>query len=301
MTNYTISDSTWIPGSVTVTGHFRFDPSGKLRLANFMLFIKEHYQANRNRLLGQTSNVVNCLDCASLLVTFTNILGGDLSVARIGNYDPNLGMLGYKLNPIVPMGSDHFETIQFQLEGGFRYHAVTVPTSIVTPPIDGNTVIYDACLKLGVPDPTKKLNGGLIQEGDCRFSAGLLFDISNNLKINKIVGNIAGDLNCNPVLGMEPDIFGINAKFEIIVNDPTTLCSIKKDNEIIVNFHDLTTARATDVININFVTGAVSVGKKFSFETTYDYNEYKASLSAPGNGGRKNCVWFDLMSSITIE
>ncbi|MDR1477725.1 MAG: hypothetical protein LBJ00_02155, partial [Planctomycetaceae bacterium] len=298
--NYVIENGVVVMPPLVTVGHFRPYPSGQLRLSNFLLFIKEDRSTNEGRLSGRTANMVNCSDCAFLLTTFANALGGDLRVAWITNYDSNYGLQGFTLNPIVPVGSDHFETIQFTPTGRFSYHAVSVPASTTAIPLDASTSVYDACLKLGIPDPTKKVNGGKVKEGDCKLSAGLPFDVPDNLQVVNIDGNLSGEINCNPVLGTVPDIFGINAKYEITVNNPATTCSIKRDDKVVDPHHNLSATRTTDGVNINFTAGTVSVGKKFSFDTQYNYNEYRALLSSPGNNGRGRCVWLH-QKSITID
>ncbi|MDR1271112.1 MAG: hypothetical protein LBK82_16485 [Planctomycetaceae bacterium] len=278
------------------------ESNSHLRMANFMLFLRNDSNVQNSRLVwwqtfGGTTvykspNTINCRDCALLLAVFTNIVGGNL---RVGIIEDN-----YVLNPINPIGLDQFMSIGLLQSGGFNFHAVTVHASgATTPPNDAE--VYDACLKLGIPDPTKNANGVNATSTNCKLSAGLPFDIPNNLSLSSVMGNEAGKLNCNPILGITPDIFGINAKFEIAINADTTTYTLKKDNIELTNSHNITTTRSQDGINIIFTTGTRTAGTTFSFDTIYNYNEYKSSLSTPGTAGRGSCNWSNQIQVSTVD
>jgi hypothetical protein len=154
---------------------------------------------------------------------------------------------------------------------------------------------------LGIPDPTKNANGIEASNTNCNLSAGIPFDIPTNLSLSAVTGNETGKLNCNPTLGTTPEIFGINAKFEITINTDTTTYTLKKDNSELTNSQNITSARSQDGINIDFTTGTITAGKTFLFDTIYDYNEYKSSLSAPDNEGRGRCVWSNQVQIFNID
>jgi hypothetical protein len=65
------------------------------------LNVKKKISGTTYSKVKQTSNKIT--DCASLLVMFTNVVGGDLRICRIIN--------NYKLNPINPIGSNQFASI----------------------------------------------------------------------------------------------------------------------------------------------------------------------------------------------
>ncbi|MDR1484381.1 MAG: hypothetical protein LBT09_06120 [Planctomycetaceae bacterium] len=274
----------------------------EFRLANFMLFLKNDYEFNKVRLFTfissstphyRTPNIVNCLDCASIFTSFTNILGGNLCIVIIDK--------GYVLNPINPIGTDQFSSIGFWDLGVFSYHAVSVHNSTGTTTPSSNAPVYDACLKVGIPDPTKNVNGINATNANCKLSAGLPFDIPNNLSIGSIAGNEVGKLNCNPTSGANSEIDGINAHYEIVVNPDTTTYLLKKDDQTAVNNQAIATGISQDGINIAFTIGTVTSGKTFSFDTIYNYNEYKSSLSAPGTNGRGKCNWLYQVQTFNID
>lgn len=72
------------------------------------------------RLRGQVGNgpYVNCTDCASIVSTFANALGCDLSQSRMGMYVPS-----FQTNPILAIGGQRFES-PCGLGLGFMYHEV---------------------------------------------------------------------------------------------------------------------------------------------------------------------------------
>jgi hypothetical protein len=83
--------------------------------------------------------VVNCTDCAGIVVGFGNMLGADVDYAIIGwNFD---------LNYILAIGGDTFTHCPFGRGGcGFSYHAVSTSPD--------NDLIWDATLALdGDDDP----------------------------------------------------------------------------------------------------------------------------------------------------
>jgi hypothetical protein len=83
--------------------------------------------------------VINCSDCASILSTYTNMLGAKLHYAIIG--------WNFKLNPILGIGAMMFGSPFDSGRLGFSYHAVTTPDATMT--IDDATLAVD-----GDMDPT---------------------------------------------------------------------------------------------------------------------------------------------------
>ena len=68
--------------------------------------------------------VVNCSDCASILSTYTNMIGAKLHYAIIG--------WNFKLNPILGIGAMMFGSPFDSGRLGFSYHAVTTPDATMT-------------------------------------------------------------------------------------------------------------------------------------------------------------------------
>lgn len=104
-----------------------------------------------NRLNGGPGNgkYINCTDCASIVGTFSNILGCELWESKMG--------WGFDLNEIISIGS----TIWAKPWGdGFSYHEITWKGSALL-----NDQIFDACLKVNgnendatrTPDPLIKI------------------------------------------------------------------------------------------------------------------------------------------------
>jgi hypothetical protein len=83
-------------------------------------------------------DVVNCTDCASILSSYSNMIGAGLHYAIIG--------FSFSLNPIMGIGSATFGSPFDSGRMGFNYHAVTTH--------DGSKTINDATLALdGDSDP----------------------------------------------------------------------------------------------------------------------------------------------------
>jgi hypothetical protein len=76
--------------------------------------------------------LVNCSDCATIVSTFANLLGADLWQSKMG-----LVGEGFRLNPILAIGSNQWSTVL----GGFSFHEVAWSGACG----ELNTV-YDACL-----------------------------------------------------------------------------------------------------------------------------------------------------------
>jgi hypothetical protein len=86
--------------------------------------------------------LVNCSDCATIVSTFANLLGADLWQSKMG-----LIGTGFRLNPILAIGSDQWSTVH----GGFTFHEVA--WSGECGELD---TVYDACLRTDEdPDPTR--------------------------------------------------------------------------------------------------------------------------------------------------
>lgn len=87
-------------------------------------------------------DVVNCTDCAHILLTYANMLGAELNYTII--------LQDFQLNYILAIGGEEFTHCPFGSWGcGFSYHAVTTTDSGVT--------IWDATLALdGDDDPSNE-------------------------------------------------------------------------------------------------------------------------------------------------
>lgn len=83
---------------------------------------------------------VNCTDCATIVSTFSNILGCDLWQSQMG--------FGFALNPILAIGSSVWQTACNW--GGFSYHEVAWKGAATS-----DEEVFDACLRVdGDADPT---------------------------------------------------------------------------------------------------------------------------------------------------
>ena len=85
-------------------------------------------------------SIINCTDCASILLTYANMLGADLHYAII--------LQDFDLNQILAIGGDEFSNCPFGQNGcGFSYHAITTADTAASN-------IWDATLSLdGDDDP----------------------------------------------------------------------------------------------------------------------------------------------------
>ena len=113
------------------------------------------------RMKGGTGNgqYVNCTDIATVVTTFSNILGCELWNSKMS------GPLGFLLNPILAIGSSAWQTACGW--GAFSYHEVAWKNNC-----DVNDELFDACLQVdGDSDPTAAPHTGLlptnIKFGDC--------------------------------------------------------------------------------------------------------------------------------------
>ncbi len=93
------------------------------------------------------SDVVNCMDCATICATFANAVGCFLSEKRMYT---TVNEEGFLCNKIQAIGYEKWEV---PFDGGFSYHEVCMmeplqkdvrPSSVA----ENNYYVYDACLKL---------------------------------------------------------------------------------------------------------------------------------------------------------
>src|SRR5215831_5045901 len=95
-----------------------------------------------DRLKGGVGNgiYVNCSDCATIVSTFTNLVGCDLWQSRMG--------FNFSLNPILAIGSSVWQTACGW--GGFFYHEVAWEKACTAA-----DDVWDGCLEVnGSPNPT---------------------------------------------------------------------------------------------------------------------------------------------------
>jgi hypothetical protein len=91
------------------------------------------------------SRYVNCVDCATMVASLSNVLGCDLSTSGMFS---NSGA-PFALNPIQAIGSNVWQTACGW--GSFKYHEVAW-----TGACSVNDEVFDACLHVdGDPDPTR--------------------------------------------------------------------------------------------------------------------------------------------------
>ena len=93
-----------------------------------------------DRLAGGPGNgqFVNCTDCATIVSTFANALGCDLSQSRMGEYDRI-----FETNPVITIGSQQWQ-LPCQSWQGFVYHEVAW-----TGGGTATDTVYDAALSVG--------------------------------------------------------------------------------------------------------------------------------------------------------
>ena len=122
---------------------------------------------------------VNCTDCATILSTFSNILGCDLWQSRMGYY--------FDLNPILAIGSNVWQPACGW--SGFSYHEVAWKGNC-----DVNDEVFDACLKLdGDADPTAAPHTELLP---CKMIFGNTGDGLYRNRLEYV--SPGGSSNCNP-------------------------------------------------------------------------------------------------------
>jgi hypothetical protein len=266
-----------------------------LCMSNFLLFLKSDKTPEKSMLQNKnvTNNVVNCADCALLLKAFTNIIGGNLQCGQMVRH--------FSLNPIVPIGNSQFSAFVQRNSGFFRMHVVTISEAI----FNDSSKIYDSCLKLGTPDPTKCTLGFNATTNNCKLSDGLSFFDSTNCTISNIEYNISsgGNGTCVVTRTNSAAYNGISASYIIEATSNTTF-KIIRDNTIITVLSPVSgmpidlvgtvgTVTAIDGFEILITNGTLpfDVNDKFKFSTTYNYNFYKPSLATPGQNGRRRCNW----------
>jgi hypothetical protein len=104
---------------------------------------------------------VNCTDCATIVTTFSNVLGCDLWTSTMRGPYPN----GFLLNPVLAIGGSTWQTACGW--PGFSFHAVAWKNNC-----DVNDEVFDACLQVdGDADPMTAPHTPMwatnIKFGDC--------------------------------------------------------------------------------------------------------------------------------------
>jgi hypothetical protein len=97
---------------------------------------------------GVTPNpggVVNCCDCATIVTTFANVIGCDLTETLLA---PARGstLTSFTCNKIITLNSTAGWAYPFPPANAFSYHEVAVPNPMLP------SVIFDACLKVDSGD-----------------------------------------------------------------------------------------------------------------------------------------------------
>ena len=254
-----------------------------LRLANFLLFLNGSAKASALRSTGPNPfDVVNCLDCGSLVSAFGTVLGVDLKVTTIENW--------HSCNEILAIGRevDGWKK-PFQRSngtGGFLFHAFAGMTNL----------IWDACLKVGEGDPTSGgtrispdgllptkmpqiigtpasigtpiASGGTVGNGIITVTA---YDESGHRGI--VPASATAICTAITVAGAEFTInCGRNGNATLVVpqiQNEETNCDVVKNG--------------VKTLNVTIKQGTVlfALNDNFSFEILYDFNEYRSSLAAP--------------------
>jgi hypothetical protein len=122
---------------------------------------------------------INCTDCATIVTTFSNVLGCDLWSSRMQS--------SFKLNPLLAIGSNTWQTACGW--SGFSYHEVAWKNNC-----DANDEIFDACLQVDADaNPTGPPHSGMlpvnIKFGDCN---------TMDYRLRLSPGVAGGCTNCNP-------------------------------------------------------------------------------------------------------
>jgi hypothetical protein len=143
-----------------------------------------------------TEQIYSCSDCATLVRTFSNILGANLIQIRFGK-------AYFACNKIITIGSDKWK-YPFEDFGskGFGYH------EIASTGTTHESRIYDACLK--VNKNTLKPNAAIVAELPADTQFALFKDgeysrsltSSDNIKYReKLIYNSVTDLNNGSITG----------------------------------------------------------------------------------------------------
>ncbi|MDR2643903.1 MAG: hypothetical protein LBC74_14060, partial [Planctomycetaceae bacterium] len=289
--------------------------TGGVKIANFLLFLKNGV-ANNSQLTNTTSitpisKMINCKDCGSLVVVFSNIIGSNLKRTSI--------LATHSLNKIEPIN----QPACVPFGGSFSYHAFA----------SRDNKIWDACLKVGRPDPvynstswklpigmnhnviepawitngTDSTKGnqpiiirmGGMNKGYIKITKvwqeanhhGNILTESGSHKYTltctqKATSTISGEftLNCTRITGFVPTI--------IQANDTVKTCLFSS-----CNLFDISIKEGTFLFEL---------GDKFEFCTEYDYTEYRGSLAAPdwflpGIKGRTPASNLTTDTSFTLE
>ncbi|MDX1615246.1 MAG: hypothetical protein R3300_13110 [Candidatus Promineifilaceae bacterium] len=125
-------------------------------------------------------SLVNCTDCATIVSTFTNILGCDLWQSRMG--------YSFDLNPLLAIGSNTWEPACGW--SGFNYHEVAWKGGCTA-----DDEVFDACLQVdGDADPTSAPHTPLLP-------TNMRFGNPGDGQYRDRLATPAGRSNCNPQPG----------------------------------------------------------------------------------------------------
>jgi len=286
-------------------------------MANFMMFLHRTRNARVETLRSypdtMTDNMVNCLDCAALLPSFANSLGGSLRCSYLSNPAG-----GYALNPIRPVGFDEWTSIGFAEAGAFSYHAVSSQGGT----LNNDTLVYDSCLRVGTPDPTQFVNGAIVPTGASRFSNGSVFDAPDSLTFVLTAqpgggkGSLVGrpsDTAGLPDAGAQAETHGIDATYTASLTAPLVYGVTRQWTAPAGSQNESNQATGQDVRVPPALPGAATdcttadgcaefeivdgvnpfvVGDAFASTSHFDYDgEYRGALASPGANGRERCTW----------
>ena len=109
-----------------------------------------------NSVKTNPGTAVNCSDCAAVVSTFCNMLGGELVCIRMGNKSGSAPE--FILNPFVPIGSE----LYCKSITSFAYHEVAMLNmTYIEDPNNIEHKVYDASLKVNVSEFPNGMDGNV--------------------------------------------------------------------------------------------------------------------------------------------
>jgi hypothetical protein len=259
---------------------------GVTRQANFLFFIRTGEAVYAARYNGaEPSKNVNCDDCGSLLVSFSNVIGADITLTKIDDK--------HALNELLPIG----QPVQLPFHGSFRYHAFS----------SREDKIWDACLQVGRPDPIYDSTQWELPKGmkhivsEPAWATDGVNDTKNGNTLTISMGQSKGELKISKVW-QESNHHG-NILTKSGVHKYTVICTKLKTalapseftltctritgfTSIVIQANDVVKTcshKGCNLLDISIKEGDTpfAIGDKFEFRTEYDFNEYRSSLAAP--------------------
>ncbi|MEO5367581.1 MAG: hypothetical protein H7831_14745 [Magnetococcus sp. WYHC-3] len=286
-----------------------------LRLANFLLFLNGGTIENRLRTwlpppdnrAESPADIVNCTDCGTLTVAFSSVLGAPLVLTQLNS--------PHSCNAIKAIGREAggwSKPFPVGTEGGFGYHAFA----------GMNDKIWDACLKVGVGDPTvggvrtgEKIPRGMVRTLADPASATAptpVGPIAANGKI--IITKVYNEANHRGVVPASGVSFTCTA---VAGGQATFLVDCGRNGSGNINVPNVVNGQNSGTISKNGVkiidftitqgTVLFMAGHKLVCALNYNSDEYRSSLAAPdwdknrGNLGRTPATTFTSYPLMQVE